>query len=71
MTRINMSNKIIEKMDLFYYCTMLVTGLGKLTVLGHRIIHYLYFVLGNNSKIERNMGLMRIRIEKKRKIEKN
>ena len=35
-----MSNKIIEKMDLFYYCTMLVTGLGKLTVLGHRVIHY-------------------------------
>jgi len=62
-----MSNKIIEKMDLFYYCTMLVTGLGKLTVLGHRIIHYFYFVLGNNSKIERNMGL--IRIEKKNRKE--
>jgi len=40
-----MSNKIIEKMDLFYYCTMLVTGLGKLTVLGHRVTHY--FLLYN------------------------
>ena len=57
-------------MDLFYYCTMLVTGLGKLTVLNHRMIHYFYFVLGNNSKIERNMGLMRIRIEKKKKNRK-